>query len=189
MITQLVSLASVLLALAAVCISAWQVRSGVQIANKSNTLPVISAAFAEWRSPQFNDALHELLNSAPEKLTVENFEALEPGVRHAAFEVCYLFDHLGALVALRIVDEDVVVGLIGSQLMRVWEAMYPLILRERNYRIATYPDSAPPGFLVYYEHIISRIMELGGRDAARNVQQRAGIKRLDATVSSTPASR
>jgi hypothetical protein len=172
-------LASILLALAAVCVAAWQVRVGTQSAEKANALPVITEVFEQWRSQDFNDALKRLLIPRKGDLSRENFDALPQRHRRDANEVCYFFDYLGTLVLYGIVNEDIIIGVMATRLTQVWLVMEPLILKEREYRNSTYPPGTPRGFLVYYEHLVRRIEDLGGQDAARLAQQRAGLLHLE----------
>jgi hypothetical protein len=172
---QIVSLASILLALAAVCVAAWQVRVSSRTADKSNALPVISEVFMQWRSPEFNKALASILSTRKRDLWRENFDALPRRRRQDAYKVCYFFDYLGTLVLYEIVDEGIIIGVMGSRLMQVWLTMKPLIDSERRYRLRHYPSGAPRGFLVYYEHLVVLIADRGGQDAAMRAQQRAGL--------------
>lgn len=175
----IVSLVSILLALAAVSVSAWQVQASLRSADKSNALPVISEAFGQWRSPELNDALRRLLRASRKDLSVRRFEALPRQLRQDAYQVCMFFDYLGTLVLYDIVSEDIIIGTMGSRLMQVWITMKPLIDHERQYRLKAYPPGTPPGFLAYYEHLVRRTQDLGGQDAARNLQKRAGIRHLE----------
>jgi hypothetical protein len=86
------------------------------------------------------------------------------------------------LVALGIISEDVVIGLMSTTIMRVWLAMWPMIESERNHRLQTYPLDVSPGFLVYYEHLVTRIYELGGRNASTAIQRRIGVRRLGRNI-------
>jgi hypothetical protein len=173
---QIVSLVSVLLALAAVFVAAWQVRESTRSAEKTNALPVISEVFEQSRSPQFNSAVRKILGIEMRYLRRRNFDALPRKYRQDAYHVCYFFDYLGTLVLYNIVAEDIVIGTLASRMVQVWVTMRPLILNEREYRISTYPLGAPRGFLVYYEYLIRLIEDGGGQDAARLAQERAGLR-------------
>lgn len=88
------------------------------------------------------------------------------------------FDYIGVLVALGVIPEDIVVGVMGAPMMQVWRAMSPAIKSERTHRLQTYPADVSPGFLVYFEHLVTRIHELGGRNSAKATQQRIGVRQL-----------
>lgn len=174
--SQIVSLISILLALAAVCVAAWQVRVSTRSAEKTNALPIISEVFEQSRSPQFNVAIRRILSAKRKYFYRKNFDSLPRSYRRDAYQVCYFFDYLGTLVLYDIVAEDVIIGVLASRMVQVWVTMKPLILNERRYRASTYPQGAPRGFLVYYEHLIKLIEEGGGQDAARLAQERAGLR-------------
>jgi hypothetical protein len=173
---QIINLGSVLIALAAVCVAAWQIRSSVQGAKKANALPVISEIFNQWRSLDFNASLRRLIDARFEELAVPGFESLPRKLRQDAYEVCYFFDYLGTLAAHKIMNEDIIIGVMGTRLAQMWEIMSDLIRRERACRAHSLPQSVPPGFLVYYEHLAKRINDLGGKEAARRVQRRIGVE-------------
>jgi hypothetical protein len=177
--SEIVSLASILLALAAVCVAAWQVRVSTRSAEKTNALPIISEVFRQWRSREFNIALRKLLGARKKYFDRESFDALPRRYRQPAYEVCYFFDYLGTLVLYDIVSEDIVIGVMANRLMQVWLTMKPLIINERKYRMSGYPVGAPRGFLVYYEHLVKLIEDGGGEHAARFAQERAGLRRLE----------
>jgi len=176
--SQTVSLISILLALAAVCVAAWQVRAGARGTQKQNSLPVVSEVFIQWRSPDFSAALQRLLKLTEDELSCECFEVLSADRRRDAYEVCYFFDYLGALIVFEIIDEDIILAVMANRLMQVWIAMRQLIANERSFRLRTYSENTPPGFLIYYEHLVKRTVDLGGKDAAEKLRRRREVLRL-----------
>ena len=179
MSNQLISLISIIVALAAVCIAAWQVQVSVRSSQRQNALPIMSETWQHWRSPIFHAALQRLLTSTAEERSCQNFDELPSQLRSDAYDVCYFFDYLGSLVVFEIIDEDFVVGVMANRVMQIWIKMEPLILREREWRLKTYPPNTPAGFLVYYEHLVKRIIDLGGKDAANRIRRRRGVLHLD----------
>lgn len=184
LLSNIVSLISVIAALAAVGISAWQVRASLRSAERSNAIPIISGAFQEFRSADFRESVSRLLLSAPRDAEEGGFDALEEGVREDAYRVCYFFDYLGTLTAFNIISEELIISVMGNRPMQVWSAMSSVIDSERRHRIATYPADTPTGFLVFYEHLVTRIIESGGKEAAREIQKRIGVRAPSAQVSS-----
>ncbi len=176
---QLISLASAALALATVCVAAWQVRASIKNVGKSNALPVIAEIFQEWRSDRFNSSLRRLLGIRNAYLMRKNFNALPRRLRRDAYEVCYFFDYLGTLVLHDIVSDDIVIGVMATRLVQVWTTMKPLILNEREHRLSHLPAGVPRGFLVYYEYLVKLVEAKGGENAARIAQQRAGVLGYD----------
>jgi hypothetical protein len=163
-------------------VSAWQARSNIQDARHSRSLPVIAEIFKEFRSREFRESLHNLLTLSSDKTTGGGFGALSEDRQEDAYRVCYFFDQIGVLVAFRIVHEDIVVAIMGTQIVQVWSVMFPLIESERKYRSETYPSNAPSGFLAFYEHLVTCVYALGGREAAIMIRKRIGVRRLPAAV-------
>jgi hypothetical protein len=95
-----------------------------------------------------------------------------------AYRICYFFDYVGVLVSLDIISDELVISMMGTWIVQIWQVLEPFIERERKHRIDTYPPGVPPGFLVYFEHIVTRVLDLGGQRAAVQIQQRKGLRRL-----------
>ncbi len=179
MLNEIVTLVSVLVALAAVGIAAWQVRASLRSAERTNALPVISETFQEFRTADFRASVSNLITHAPVNAPAGGFDALPEDVREDAYKVCYFFDYMGTLIAYGIISEGIVIGVMGTRVMQIWHAMWPTIESERDLRQGdSYPEDAPRGFLVYYEHLVARVVELDGRQAASNLQRGLGIRRL-----------
>jgi hypothetical protein len=81
---------------------------------------------------------------------------------------------------------ELAISICGTWAMRVWLSLEPFIEKERYYRNRVYPRGTPPGFLVYYEDFICRIIDLGGEDAPRRIQQRSNLRRLDSSLNHAP---
>jgi hypothetical protein len=176
--SQLISVVSLAVALAAVLISVWQVQVNINNERKQNSLPVMVDAWQQWRSPAFHAALLRLLSAKADELGRNRFEALPIELRKDAYGVCYFFDYLGTLVVFGIIDEEFVIGVMANRLMQVWAVMAELIGREREWRIQNYPSGTPTGFLVYYEHLVRRVLDLGGSEAAARIHRRKGVLKL-----------
>jgi hypothetical protein len=170
---------SLAVALAAVGVSTWQVRQTARSAARSHALPVIAEVFREFRSPEFRASVGYLLSSTPVARGDEGFASLPEEWCEKAYVVVYFFDYLGVLVSSGIINEELVIGTMGTRLVQTWIAIKPFIMMERAYRISSYPPGTPPGFLAYYEHLVKRVEELGGGGAAIRIQQRAGLHRID----------
>jgi hypothetical protein len=185
--TNIISLVSVTIAVAAVAVATWQARINARSAERSarsaertHTLPVISETFREFRSAEFRTRVSYVTAKLPRAArATRGFSSLPKTWREDAYEVCYFFDYLGVLVTFGIIRDELVISLCGTTIMQVWLAAEPLIFKERTHRRNTYPEGISPGFLVYYEDLVCRIMARGGRDAARQIQQRSGLRQLN----------
>ena len=171
--------ASVAIALLAVAIATWQVRSTARSAERTHTLPVVSEVWRQFRSSEFRASVNYLVITVPTTHGSHGFNSLPKEWREKAYEVCYFFDYLGALVQFGIIREDLAISLWGTAVIQAWQAVEPFIAMEREHRKRTYPPGISPGFLVYYEDLVCRIRDRGGQDAARRIQQRSGLRRLD----------
>jgi hypothetical protein len=189
MTDNIVSLTSVVIAVAAVVVATWQVRASARNAERSHTLPVISETFREFRSAEFRASVGYLIANVPEPRGEHGFNSLPKEWRDNAYKVCYFFDYLGALVEFSIIREELVISLWGTSIIHTWQAAVACILMERSYRRSTYPPGISPGFLVYYEDLVCRIIDRGGQDAAKRIQQESGLRRLDAPLDASLASR
>jgi hypothetical protein len=180
------SLASVAIAFFAVAVATWQVRSSARSAERTHTLPVVSEVWRQFRSSEFRASVNYLILTIPVPHGDHGFNSLPKGWRDKAYEVCYFFDYLGALVQFDIIREDLAISLWGTAIIQAWQAVEPFIAMEREHRRRTYPPGISPGFLVYYEDLVCRIKDRGGQDAARRIQQRSGLRRLDGPLARSP---
>jgi hypothetical protein len=176
--SQIVSVISLLIALAAVCVAAWQIRTSARLTVDSNSLPAITRVFEEWRSDAFRNHVNNLKKHSSDAPTTGGFNALPDEWRDSAYTVCYFFDYVGTLMLFRLVDDDIIIGTLASQAVVLWTMLENHIHSEREHREATYPPGASPGFLKFFEHMIAEIMNKGGESAAANVQQAKGILQL-----------
>jgi len=178
--SNILSLASITIAFAAVGVATWQARANARSAERSHTLPVISETFREFRSAEFRTRVSYVITKVPATTRgTRGFSSLPRKWREDAYEVRYFFDYLGALIKFGIIRKELAISMWGTAIMQVWLAAEPLIYMERAYRRKTYPKGISPGFLVYYEDLVCRIMDSGGRDAPRRIQQKSGLRQLD----------
>jgi hypothetical protein len=184
MSTQFVSVLSLVIALSAVCVAAWQVRTSTKATVNSNSLPAITQVFEEWRSEVFRNHVNTVKKHASDAPTEGGFEALPEAWRDSAYTICYFFDYIGTLMLFELIDSEIVVGTLASQAVIIWIILEKHIESERTHRRATYPPGASPGFLQFYEHMIAEIIRKGGERAAANVQQERGMRRLNQLLNS-----
>jgi len=74
--SQIVSVISLLIALAAVCIAAWQVRTSARLTANSNSLPAITRVLDEWRSDIFRNHIANVKKHSSDTPTAGGFDAL-----------------------------------------------------------------------------------------------------------------
>jgi hypothetical protein len=118
--SQIAGVVSLLIALAAVCVAAWQVRMSARLTVNSNSLPAITRVFEEWRSDIFREHVDNLKKHSPEAPTAGGFAALPDEWRDSAYTVCYFFDYVGTLMLFKLIDDDIIIGTLASQAVVLW---------------------------------------------------------------------
>jgi hypothetical protein len=182
MSTEVLSLISVVIALSAVLVAIFAARDNAHAAERSRVLPVISEALREWRSPEIIAHRRRLINLTGLTPPEGGFEELPAEIRESAYSWCYYCDTLGQLALYKIVPEEIIIGYIGTQLIQVWCIMEPFILKEREHRARTLPPGAPAAFLPYYEHLVCRIAERGGRRAGEDIRKSVSARQITPEV-------
>jgi hypothetical protein len=175
MSSQITSLISVVFALIAVCIAVWQVRSNVERAKKANVLDAISQSIGEFRSESFRGSMRNLLSNAP-KSPPGRFDEISADWREDAYTICYFFEYIAAFIGFDIIEGNLIISLMGSQIIQAWVAMEPFTESERRYREQTYPPDASIDFLPHFEWLVGRIRELGGSRAPSRLRSRFGVQ-------------
>lgn len=178
MITETVSLASVVIAFAAVLVAVWQAQRTARAQEQLRSLPIISEFFREWRSAAFRRHQANLMSLAGTPPPDAGFEALPIKIRESAYTWCYFCDYLGQLALFEIVPEELIIGFGGTQISQFWGILEPFIEKEREHRMRSLPDGVPPGFLPHYEHLVARIIARGGRAAADNIRKERSAQKL-----------
>jgi hypothetical protein len=158
--SSVVNLISVGVALVAVAVAVWQVRTSTERAERALSLPIITEIAREIRSSEFRQNFIYLQNTVLPVPDSGGFESLPEEFREQAYQICYFFDYLGILVLYGIITEDMVVDWVGTRLVLIWATMRPFIEAEREHRRITYPPETPPGFLLHFEHLIKETERL-----------------------------
>ena len=187
MISLLLGAASSAIAVVAVAVAAWHVRTTAKAAGRSNALPVASAAFNEFRSREFQSHLHKVWHEAPAGVPEGGFESLAEDWRASAYRVAYFFEYLGILVAHGLVPADLVVDFSANLLVRSWLALEPFIAEERRHRRAMCaPAGISPGFVRHFEHLVSLAFDADGRPVDSRIHERLGLRKMPQVRSAHP---
>lgn len=142
---------SLVIALTAVAVAVWQARTNAVAAEKSNSLPVASHVFAEFRSQEFRAHLLRVWTETPSDVPDDGFQALPQDWRESAYAVAYFFEHLGLLVAYELIPQNFILDCSSHALVRSWRTLEPFIHQERVYRQRTADLS--PNFVSHFEHL------------------------------------
>jgi hypothetical protein len=162
-----VNLISVGIALIAVAVAVWQVRTSTKRAERALHLPIMTEIAREIRSSEFRQNVIYLQKTLLPVPDSGGFESLPEEFREQAYKACYFFDYLGILAMYEIITEDMVVDLVGTRLMQTWATMRPYIEAEREYRRITYPPETPPGFLLHFQHLVEETERWNARQRKR----------------------
>jgi hypothetical protein len=172
-------LASAVIAIIAVAVAVWQVGVNTKGVDRTNSLPVISGAFDEFRSEVFQDHLRNVWNNAPDEVPEGGFQALPDGWRSSAYIVAYFFEYLGVLVAYKLVPADFVIDFSANMIMRSWHVLDPFIRAERAYRRTHAAAGVSAGFVSHFEHLAARTLDEAGQPIDGVIQRRIGLRKLD----------
>jgi hypothetical protein len=145
------------IALIAIVVAIWQVRTSSERAERALSLPIIAEIAREIRSSEFRQSIIFLQEKAPLVPDRGGFDSLPWEFREVAYEVCYFFDYLGILAMYKIITEEMVLDWIGTRLLQAWITMKPFIEAEREHRRNTYSPDTPAGFLLHFEYLINII--------------------------------
>ncbi|MFZ3568777.1 DUF4760 domain-containing protein [Streptomyces sp. BH097] len=171
---EILAFASALAALVAVVVAVWQTKRSTRLGEDALVLPVLAECFGEFRSEEFRGHINVLLSAPePDPEHPQPFEGLGE-LQESAYQVCYYFEYLGVLTAHGMVRVDVVVGTMATQLVAVWNKMFPWIEAERASRSrGSIPlrDRVASGFLPHYENLVREIESRGGPDAGAKVRE------------------
>lgn len=181
----IVSLLSLAVALAAVSVAVWQVRRSTDNVIKSNSLPILSQVASEWRSPEMRRHRDRLLDGPGSSPPTGGFQTLPAEFRDSAEQWCFFCEGLGLAIIAGLVPEELIISMMGTQIIEVWLAMEPYIAQERRHRTQAFVSEVPAEFLPHYEHLVVRIIELGGRGAGVNIRKKMGVKKLARPIATT----
>jgi hypothetical protein len=92
--------------------------------------------------------------------------------------VCYFFDYLGVLVDRGLVDQNIILGFMSTQITRTWYTLADIIDAERRHRTQTYPPESPPGFVNYFEYLVALVKAAGGPTISARARIRLGLPAL-----------
>lgn len=170
--------APLIIACVAVVVAIWQVRQSALAAERSNSLPVASDAFTEFRSQEFQAHLRKVWDEAPSHVPDDGFQSVPEDWRKSALEVAYFFEYLGILVAYELVPEDLVVDFSANLIGRSWWALEPFIKKEREYRRRNGDPRVSPGFVTHFEHLAGLATSFDGGPAEDAARRRSGLRSM-----------
>jgi hypothetical protein len=169
---------SLAIALVAVVVAIWQVRASAVSAERSNSLPVASDAFKEFRSQEFQLHLRRVWEETPSSVPEDGFQSLPADWRESAYAVAYFFEYLGVLVAYELVPEDLVVDFSANLIGRSWYVLEPFIEKERMYRRQVCASGISPGFVTHFEHLVALTLDSDGKPVDDSIHERLKLRKV-----------
>jgi hypothetical protein len=163
------NLAALVVSVAALTVSIAFALRQLRMSRGANLLPVILQAFRDVRDADFGSAQQYIHDELPRQYDAAlGWRGLPVEVRNRIRTVILFYDDLGKTVAHGAIDEDLIVGSYGYGLQRTWRALEPFIRTERQLRNSN--------FLVYMEHLASRVERLPPEQIYRRLGLEAEIR-------------
>lgn len=174
------SMGSLVVAALALVVSVIAARRQLVLAHRSNVLPVILQAFKESRTPEFSASVEYVLNRLQsEHPHDDGYQSLPPGPKSHVRRVGLFYDDVGKLVAHDVVEEALVLGAYGGNILATWQVLAPYVYSEAAKRGAAYGVSARDAHpLPYFEDLAAR----AHRTPRASVHTRLGLRRLPPTA-------
>jgi Domain of unknown function (DUF4760) len=151
----ILSIVGVIISLGATGISVFLIIRQIRFQRHANEVPIAISLGQEYRSDEFQLAQSYVIELLAKEHNVSlGVTDLPMEARTRVLKVVNFFTWLAGLVFFDIVDEEFIVGLIGSRINNAWEKLEPYILQERQ-------TKSNPDYLVFYEDLVCRIRQYG----------------------------
>lgn len=129
----MLNLAALAISLTALVTSALLTRRQVRLATSGVHLPVILESFKETRSATWFEAQEFVLTElAGKHESAGGHRGLPKAVRDHANTIGLFYDDLGKLVAHGMIDQNLIIGSYGTNIVRLWDALAPYVYGERQ---------------------------------------------------------
>jgi hypothetical protein len=147
--TIVLNLAALAISLTALVISILLTLRQIRVASGGVHLPVVLQAFNHSRSPEWFEAQEYVLTSlAHEHQADHGWRGLPDQARTHANTIGLFYDDLGKLVAHGMVDQRLVIGSYGTNIVGLWDALAPYVYTERRKHALH--------FWIYFEDLAAR---------------------------------
>lgn len=128
-------LITLVVAIIALLISGYVAYRQIKLTKLSNSYPVVSEMFKEFRSLEFKEHLNYVTNTFLKDNKVElGINNLPEEVKSHVKIVSHFFDHLGVMVANNVADKNLVICYLGGAAEEVWNVLSLNIKFERDFR-------------------------------------------------------
>lgn len=145
----MLNLVALVISLAALVISMLLTLRQLRLANSENHLPVVLDTFKETRVPAWFEAQEYVLNELAKDHKPDcGYRGLPEQARSRATVVGTFYDDLGKLVAHGMIEQNLVIGSYGTNIVRLWDALAPYVYTERR--------KHGLNFWIYFEDLAAR---------------------------------
>lgn len=132
-VTIVLNLATLAISLTALVISILLTLRQIRVASGGIHLPVVLQAFNHSRSAAWFEAQEYVLTTlAQEHPADSGWRDLPEQARTYANTIGLFYDDLGKLVAHGVIDQSMVIGSYGTNIVRLWDALAPFVYTERR---------------------------------------------------------
>ncbi len=147
--TIVLNLAALAISVTALVIPMLLTLRQLRLVSGGNHLPVVLDAFKETRSAAWFEAQEYVLTElSTEHAPDHGHRGLPEQARAHANTIGLFYDDLGKLVAHGMIDQSLVIGAYGTNIVRLWDALAPYVYTERReHRLH---------FWIYFEDLAAR---------------------------------
>ena len=170
--SQIINLAAVVTALAAVLASSLLSMRAIRLAQHANHVPIIVNLLAPHRSGEFVSKETELWNELPKQDSACGFMKLPDPIRSHAFDIGLYYHVLGYLSEYGLADREFLIVQTHYRMLRTWKAIEPFVKGERQLR------GGPNTFMNSYERFVADAESLDIAAATQRLLKR-GINSLN----------
>ncbi|RBQ15584.1 hypothetical protein DP939_35005 [Spongiactinospora rosea] len=148
--TLVLNLATLAVSLTALAISVFLTLRQIRLASGGLHLPVVLETFLHSRNPAWFKAQEYVLTMLAHEYQAERgWRGLPEQARAQVNTIGLFYDDLGKLVAHGMIDQRLVIGSYGTNIVRLWDALAPYVYTERH-------NHAPLHFWIYFEDLAAR---------------------------------
>jgi len=130
------NIVAISLSLLALSSSSYLAAQQIVLQRRANHLPAYLSLLENFRSVKYHDHYRFVCDRLPTEHDPElGISGLPLDARAAVYDVAYLLQHLAAYRVMGIVD-DLVVGTFNGEMVEIWDAIAPFVIRERQLHYA-----------------------------------------------------
>lgn len=157
------TLAVSLLALIVSAVTAWRQFRHARTTKAFNA--VLEVYLRDVRNKDYQrDQDYVVHRLAEEHSPDDGVGGLPESARHAVWNVAFLYESIGMMYALDVLDHCIALGVFNHRVVQVWEVLHPFVLKEREKR------EGP--FLAFFENLYLDAKEV----SVENLYREAGLK-------------